>query len=151
MEHDTSREGRGEGRQKRKERGDRGSPDRCDTPAKIGRTAYANATVWPWWNAVKTDGANRREKASPSRSTVRQMGYFGPGSALLAYTCTPVHARERIHLEGRGGFASRFHRRRFHLRGEGGARKNSGNASSEIIFLRGRGSDRNFITRPREE
>lgn len=51
------------------------------------------------------------------------MGYFGPGSALLAYTCTPVHARERIHLEeGRGGFASRFHRRRFHLRGEGGAR-----------------------------
>lgn len=60
------REGR-EGGQKRKERGDRGSPDRCDTPAKIGRTAYANATVWPWWNAVKTDGANRREKPSPSR------------------------------------------------------------------------------------
>lgn len=65
----TTRVGRGEERrrQKRKERGDRGSPDRCDIRAKIGRTAYANATVWPWWNAVKTDGANRREKASPSR------------------------------------------------------------------------------------
>lgn len=107
--------------QKRKERGDRGSPDRCDTPAKIGRTAYANATVWPWWNAVKTDGANRREKASPTGLTVRQMGYFGPGSALLAYTCmrsrTRVSARAYTSGGGHGGFASRFHReQRFYSR-----------------------------------
>ena len=144
--------------QKRKERGDRGSPDRCDTPAKIGRTAYANATVWPWWNAVKTDGANRREKASPTGLTVRQMGYFGPGSALLAYTCmrsrTRVSARAYTSGGGHGGFASRFHReQRFYSRARAAREtwKNSANASPEIIFLRGPIWSKFYNAPPRKE
>lgn len=150
MEHEGK-----EGGQKRKERGDRGSPDRCDAPAKIGRTAYANATVWPWWNAVKSDGANRREKTVTIALTVRQMGYFGPGSALLAYTCTPVHAcpRERIHLEGHGGFASRFHQRNVSIREQGRRarlEKILETRPPKLFFYEGV-SDRNFITRPRKE
>ena len=66
---------------------------------EIGRTAYANATSGPCWNAVKTDGANQARKTvtHPWQPSGRWVT-FGPGSAVLAYACTllrRVYTRER--------------------------------------------------------
>ena len=125
---------------------------------EIGRTAYANATSGPCWNAVKTDGANQARKTvtHPWQPSGRWVT-FGPGSAVLAYACTllrRVYTRERAPHICSSSWRIRFTFPPATFLFESATRaprreekKNSRSASTGIILLRERerDSDRNFI------
>ena len=74
-----------------------------ETTGRDRKNCLRKCHVWPCWNAVKTDGANRARKTvtHPWQPSGRWVT-FGPGSAVLAYACTLlrhayIHANVHTH------------------------------------------------------
>ncbi|KAK1122206.1 hypothetical protein K0M31_009432 [Melipona bicolor] len=120
-----------------------------ETTGRDRKNCLRKCHVWPCWNAVKTDGANRARKTvtHPWQPSGRWVT-FGPGSAVLAYACTLLrqaymHANVRTHIcrfmeDSLHVFASNVSIRVRDARAPAKGEKNSRNASTGIILLRER-------------
>lgn len=107
--------------------------------------------VWPCWNAVKTDGASRREKRSPSwQPSGRWVTLVRVRQCLhtLARLNTRIYVNVHIHLVAHGGFASRFRQLRFYSRARRAREPKQKILETHPtkLFFYENASDRNFIT-----